>query len=126
MQKRFRVRLDELLQDAEVDPAVLRGMLPRLDRFLEPFAAALTATQRTHAHHYVAGLVSDLERKGQRHRGYGEWLRRRYMLVGPGGASRMHLLPCVATDSDWRVKPESPKSPREGASAARGRPAGHG
>src|SRR5262249_2220724 len=63
MQKRFRVRLDELLQDAEVDPAVLRGMLPRLDRFLEPFVAALTAAQRTHAHHYVAGLVSDLERK---------------------------------------------------------------
>jgi SRSO17 transposase len=63
MQKRFRVRLDGLLQGAEVDPAVLRGMLPRLDRFLEPFVAALTEAQRTHAHHYVAGLVSDLERK---------------------------------------------------------------
>ena len=63
MQKRFRVRLDELLQDAQVDPAVLRGMLPRLDRFLQPFVAALTDAQRTHAHHYVAGLVSDLDRK---------------------------------------------------------------
>jgi SRSO17 transposase len=63
MQKRFRVRLDEVLQEAEVDPAVLRGMLPRLERFLEPFADALTDAQRTHAYHYVAGLVSDLERK---------------------------------------------------------------
>jgi SRSO17 transposase len=63
MQKRFRVRLDELLQDAEVAPAVLRGMLPRLERFLEPFGAALTDAQATHAHHYVAGLVSDLEHK---------------------------------------------------------------
>jgi SRSO17 transposase len=63
MQQRFRVRLDELLQDAEVGPAVLRGMLPRLGRFLEPFGASLTDAQATHAHHYVAGLVSDLERK---------------------------------------------------------------
>lgn len=63
MEKRFRIRLDELLQDAEVDPAVLRGMLPRLERFLEPFVASLTDAQGTHAHHYVAGLVSDLERK---------------------------------------------------------------
>jgi SRSO17 transposase len=63
MQKRFRIRLDELLQDAEVGPAVLRGMLPRLQRFLEPFVASLTDCQGTHAHHYVAGLVSDLQRK---------------------------------------------------------------
>ena len=63
MHKRFRIRLDELLHDAEVGPAVLRGMLPRLQRFLEPFVTALTGAQATHAHHYVAGLVSDLERK---------------------------------------------------------------
>src|SRR5262245_24137580 len=63
MERRFRVRLDELLAEAAVDPAVLRGMLPRLERFLAPFVASLTAAQRTHAHHYVAGLVSDLERK---------------------------------------------------------------
>jgi hypothetical protein len=28
MERRFRVRLDELLDDAAVDPAVPRGMLP--------------------------------------------------------------------------------------------------
>lgn len=64
MERRFRVRLEELLDDAVVEPAVLRGMRPRLERFLEPFVASLdTATQRTHAQHYVAGLVSDLPRK---------------------------------------------------------------
>jgi SRSO17 transposase len=64
MERRFRVRLDELLDDAAVPPAVLRGMLPRLERFLEPFLASLsTPQQRVHAHHYAAGLVSDLGRK---------------------------------------------------------------
>src|SRR4051812_37002632 len=64
MERRFRVRLDELLDDAVLDPAVLRGALSRLEGFVAPFVASLpTAAQRTHAHHYVAGLVSDLERK---------------------------------------------------------------
>src|SRR5262249_32619182 len=64
MQRRFRVRLAELLGDAVVGPAVPRRMLPRLERFLEPFLAALdTPEQHTHAHHYVAGLLSDLEHK---------------------------------------------------------------
>jgi SRSO17 transposase len=64
MERRFRVRLDELLDDAVVEPAVSRGMLARLERFLLPFLAALdTAAQRDHAHHYAAGLLSDLDRK---------------------------------------------------------------
>lgn len=64
MKPRFRIRLDELLDDAVVEPAVLRGMLPRLESFLDPFLASLgTPQQRTHAHDYVRGLVSDLPRK---------------------------------------------------------------
>jgi hypothetical protein len=64
MEGRYRVRLDELLGDAVVDPAVPRGLLPRLGRFLDPFLALLlTPEQRTHARHYVAGLLSDLDRK---------------------------------------------------------------
>jgi SRSO17 transposase len=64
MERRFRVRLDEVLADAVVEPVVLRGMLSRLECFLEPFVASLeTAERRTHARHYVAGLVSDLDRK---------------------------------------------------------------
>jgi SRSO17 transposase len=64
MGRRFRVRLDELLDDAVVPPAVPRGLLPRLERFLDPFLAALdTSPQRAHARHYAAGLLSDLGRK---------------------------------------------------------------
>lgn len=64
MERRFRVRLDELLDDAVVEAVVLRGMLPRLERFLEPFVASLETTERrSHAQHYISGLVSDLRRK---------------------------------------------------------------
>jgi SRSO17 transposase len=64
MERRFQLRLDELLADAELQPAMLRGLLPRLERFLEPFSACLEiAAQRNNAHHYVAGLLSPVERK---------------------------------------------------------------
>jgi SRSO17 transposase len=64
MERRFTARLKELLDDATVDPAVLRDMLPRLQRFVQPFAALLgTPEQQAHAHEYVCGLVSNLERK---------------------------------------------------------------
>jgi SRSO17 transposase len=64
MERRFSARLEELLDDAIVNPAILRDMLPRLKRFVEPFAALLTTTeQRTHLHDYVGGLVSNLKRK---------------------------------------------------------------
>jgi SRSO17 transposase len=64
MERRFAARLKELLDDATVDPAVLRDMLPRLQRFVQPFAALLaTPEQQAHVHEYVCGLVSNLERK---------------------------------------------------------------
>lgn len=64
MDRRFAARLEELLDDATVHPAVVRDMLPRLERFVEPFAALLATTeQRAHVHEYVAGLVSNLKRK---------------------------------------------------------------
>ena len=64
MERRFRVRLDELLEDAEVPPGLLRGVLPRLETFLEPFVASLTRPeQRLNAQHYVQGLLSDLDDK---------------------------------------------------------------
>ena len=40
MEQRFRVRLKELLSDAEVPPGLLRGVLPRLEAFLQPLVAA--------------------------------------------------------------------------------------
>jgi len=64
MERRFRVRLDELRTDAEVAPSLLRGVLPRLESFLQPFIGSLNSTeQRTNAKHDVAGLVSDLDSK---------------------------------------------------------------
>jgi SRSO17 transposase len=64
MERRFRIRLDELLNDAEVRPSLLKGVLPRLEAFLQPFVKALqTPEQRINAQHYVQGLLSDLDGK---------------------------------------------------------------
>ncbi len=64
MEPRFRVRLEELLDDAEVSPSLLRGVLPRLESFLQPFVdSLLSPEQRTNTHHYVQGLLSDLDSK---------------------------------------------------------------
>ena len=64
MERRFRVRLADLLDDAHVPPTLLRGVLPRLQTFLQPFLDALqTPQQQTNAHHYVQGLLSELGSK---------------------------------------------------------------
>jgi SRSO17 transposase len=64
MERRYQARLDELLDDAEVRPGLLRGLLGRLETFLEPFVRSLCCCeQRTNAQHYVSGLLSDLESK---------------------------------------------------------------
>jgi SRSO17 transposase len=64
MERRFRIRLDELLIDAEVGAGLLRGVMPRLEAFLQPFLGALQSEeQRTNAKHYVSGLMSDLDGK---------------------------------------------------------------
>src|ERR1700675_101209 len=64
MERRFRIRLEELLDDAEVRFSVLKGVLPRLEDFLQPFVMALqTPEQRSNAQHYVQGLLSNLGSK---------------------------------------------------------------
>jgi len=64
MERRFAARLEELLDGATVNAAVLRDMLTRLKRFVEPFAVSLATTeQRAHVQEYVAGLVSNVKRK---------------------------------------------------------------
>jgi SRSO17 transposase len=61
MERRFRIRLEELRDDAEVPPGLMRGVFPRLEAFLAPFVATLRSPeQRTNARHYVEGLLSDL------------------------------------------------------------------
>ena len=64
MERRYAIRLRELLDEAVVSPEQMRGLLGRLERFVEPFAACLVRTkQRELAQQYVAGLVSQVERK---------------------------------------------------------------
>src|SRR3954467_1941067 len=64
MERRFRARLDELRDDAEVSTGLLRGLLPRPETFLGPFVRSLCCCeQRANARHYVSGLLSDLRSK---------------------------------------------------------------
>ena len=49
MERRFEVRLEDLLEDAVVDRRICDGVLDRLERFAEPFAACLrTPEQQQH------------------------------------------------------------------------------
>jgi SRSO17 transposase len=64
MERRFAVRYEQLMAEAEVKPEALEGVLKRLDEFVKPFAANLKhLAQREHAEEYVAGLVSNVKRK---------------------------------------------------------------
>jgi len=64
MERRYAVRLRELLDDAQVRPEQVQGLLGSLERFVEPFAACLVRSkQRELTQQYVAGLVSQVERK---------------------------------------------------------------
>ena len=64
MERRYEVRLEQMLAQAEVSPELMRGLLQRLETFAEPFAESLTGPQqRRHAAEYMTGLLSKLERK---------------------------------------------------------------
>jgi SRSO17 transposase len=64
MERRFAAHRKQLLADAEVDPGLLRDVLPRLERFLDPFVGLLQRSEQgQHARDYVAGLLSSLESK---------------------------------------------------------------
>jgi SRSO17 transposase len=64
MERRFELRKEELLNEAQVSPAVFAGMQERLEAFVQPFASRLVRSeQRRHALDFVSGLVSDLRRK---------------------------------------------------------------
>jgi SRSO17 transposase len=64
MERRFESRLNEMLDQAQVSPEILRGVRPRLEEFVEPFAESLPGPEhRRHAAEYVTGLMSRLERK---------------------------------------------------------------
>ncbi|MBC8496268.1 MAG: IS701 family transposase [Chloroflexi bacterium] len=64
MERRFEVRRHEILREAQVKPQVTKGMLDRLEKFIKPFVTSLGRSERKeHAQVYIAGLLSDLQRK---------------------------------------------------------------
>ena len=64
MERRFDVRLEELLDDAVLDERIPHGMLDRLKTFVTPFADCLVGGERQrHVWEYVSGLFSDVKRK---------------------------------------------------------------
>jgi SRSO17 transposase len=64
MHWRYELRKQQLLDECEIGPEVFDGGIERLTEFARPFAECLVRQeQRDHAQTYLAGLVSDLERK---------------------------------------------------------------
>src|SRR5665213_3106282 len=64
MERRYEVRLEQMLTQTEVSPALMQGLLERLESFVEPFAESLEQPeQRRHAAEYMTGLLSKLPRK---------------------------------------------------------------
>jgi SRSO17 transposase len=64
MERRYELRLDQMLAQAEVSPELMQDLLDRLDAFVEPFAASLDQLeQRRHSVEYMTGLLSKLPRK---------------------------------------------------------------
>ena len=64
MERRYEVRLEQMLAQAVVSPELMQGLLKRLETFTEPFAESLAGPQqRRHVAEYMTGLLSKLERK---------------------------------------------------------------
>ena len=64
MDRRFKLRMRQLLEDAELKTELSKGMLNRLKRFIAPFANTFRRSDtKANLHQYVSGLLSDLERK---------------------------------------------------------------
>lgn len=64
MERRFELRKEALVQEAQVNPAAFADLQRRLESFVEPFARCMVRSeQRQHALDFVSGLISDVDRK---------------------------------------------------------------
>jgi len=91
MERRFEVRKEQMLAECEVSSLVFRGVKERMNRFVQPFASLLRLpAQRGHASDYVAGLVSDLDRKNVESIAYRHDQDRRNLQHFIGGAQWDH------------------------------------
>ena len=67
MERRYELRLEQMLAQAEVSPELMRGLLKRLEVFVEPFSKSLhQPEQGRHAAEYMTGLLSKLDRQTAR------------------------------------------------------------
>jgi SRSO17 transposase len=64
MDAKYAIRKRPLLEECEVAPAIFQQVMPRLATFMAPFVASFCRQEPfQHAHTYVCGLLSDVERK---------------------------------------------------------------
>ena len=64
MEADYEARKQELLDECEVAPQVFDRVMPRLERFMEPFIENLVRREQfEHAETFVQGLLSDLDHK---------------------------------------------------------------
>jgi SRSO17 transposase len=64
MERRYELRLEQMLAQTEVSPELMKGLFDRLETFVEPFATSLDQPERRrHAAQYMTGLLSKLPRK---------------------------------------------------------------
>lgn len=64
MEEKYEVRKEQLLEECAVAAQVFDRVMPRLERFMEPFVESLVRREQVeHAHTFVQGLLSDLDHK---------------------------------------------------------------
>lgn len=63
MEERFAIRLQEMLEQAELAPAAVNGLVEQLEEFVRPYGETLSEHQQRRALEYVSGLLSKLEKK---------------------------------------------------------------
>ena len=63
MEERFEIQLGEMLEQAELAPTALDGLIEELEQFVQPYGETLSEAQQRHAQEYVSGLLSKLQKK---------------------------------------------------------------
>ena len=64
MEAKYEKRKQELLDECTVAPQIFDRVMPRLERFMDPFVESLVRKEQyDHVNTFVQGLLSDLEHK---------------------------------------------------------------
>jgi len=64
MEAKYEARKQELLDECMVAPQIFDRVMPRLERFMDPFVENLVRTEQCeHASTFIQGLLSDLGHK---------------------------------------------------------------